>query len=49
MGGSEFSPLTVTAEVLNKDSELILNVCIYVFNFGVAGSWEGAHFHIQVM
>lgn len=28
--GWEFSPLTVNAKVLNKDSELILNMCIYV-------------------
>ena len=33
VGGWEFGPLTVNTEVLNKDSELILNVCIYVFNF----------------
>lgn len=49
LGGWEFSPLTVNANVLNKDSELILNVRVYVFNFGVTGSWEGVHFHIQVM
>lgn len=49
VGAWEFSPLTVNAKMLNKYSELILNVCIYVFNFGVAGTWEGVHFHTEVM
>lgn len=47
------SPLTVNAKVLHKDTELISNVCIYVFNFTVARSWRGLgggeYFHIQVM
>lgn len=49
VGGWDFSPLSLNAKTLIKDSELNFNVCIYASNFGVAGSWEGVFFHIQVM
>lgn len=49
VGGWDFSPPSLNAKTLIKDSELNLNVCIYASNFGVAESWEGVFFHIQVM
>lgn len=39
----------MNTKMLNKDSEIIFNACIYVFHLGVAESWEGVYFHIQVM
>lgn len=39
-----FSPLTVNAKMINQDSEVIFKVCIYVFNFSGAGSWDKCAF-----
>lgn len=38
----------LNAKVLHKDTELISNVCIYVFNFTVARSWGGVGGSISI-